>query len=75
MLDTGRVEYSTLCENVEIQVFQKLPLYIKIRVLRDGKILLCKDEGFLYRVAINAVKDFEQFKKAFLTYLDTVAHG
>lgn len=70
-----RIEYSSLGENIDVQVFQKLPLYIKIRVLREGKILHCKDEDSLYKVAIDTIKDFEQFKKAFSTYLDTVARG
>ncbi len=70
-----RVEYSTVSENLDVQVFQKLPLYIKVRVLREGKTLHCKDEDLLYKIAIDTVKDFEQFKKAFSTYLDTLVRG
>ncbi len=70
-----RLEYSTISDNLDVQVFQALPMYIKIRVLREGKILYCKDENFLYKIAIETVKDFEYFKKPYLTYLDTLTHG
>ena len=70
-----RLEYSTVGNNIDVQIFQALPMYIKIRVLREGKILFCKDEDFLYKIAIETIKDFEQYKKAYATYLDKVAHG
>lgn len=70
-----RLEYSTISDNIDVQVFQSMPLYIKVRILKEGKILICKDEDFFYKIAIDAIKDFEQFKKAYSTYLDTVARG
>ncbi|OHB87953.1 MAG: hypothetical protein A3E19_07110 [Planctomycetes bacterium RIFCSPHIGHO2_12_FULL_52_36] len=70
-----RLEYSTISDNIDVQVFQMLPMYIKIRVLKEGNVLLCKDEDFLYKIALETVKDFEQYKKAYLTYLDVVARG
>ncbi|HHT9119458.1 MAG TPA: type VII toxin-antitoxin system MntA family adenylyltransferase antitoxin [Candidatus Hypogeohydataceae bacterium YC41] len=70
-----RLEYSTLSDTIDVQVFQALPLYIRIRILQEGKILHSKDEDFLYQIAIDTLKDFELYKKAFSTYLDTVARG
>jgi predicted nucleotidyltransferase len=70
-----RLEYSSLGDNIDVHAFQALPLYIKIRVLREGEILLCKDEDFLYETAIKTIKDFERYKKVFSIYLDKVVHG
>jgi predicted nucleotidyltransferase len=70
-----RLEYSVISDTLDVQVFQALPLYIKTRILKEGKVLLCKDEERLYKVAIETVKDFEQYKKVFYTYLDRLVHG
>lgn len=70
-----RIEYSALSNNIDVQVFQTMPLYIKARVLKEGKVLHCKDEDFLYEIAIDTIKDFEQFKKAYTTYLERLVHG
>jgi predicted nucleotidyltransferase len=70
-----RLEYSTISDNMDVQVFQSLPAYIKKRILKEGKVLFCRDEDFLYRIAIETIKDFEQFPKAYSTYLEKVSHG
>lgn len=70
-----RIEYSALSDNIDVQAFQTMPLYIKARVLKEGKVLHCKDEDFLYEIAIDTIKDFEQFKKAYTTYLERLVHG
>lgn len=69
-----RVEYSTH-ENLDVSVFQDLPLYIRKRVLEDGKVLLCKDEGLLYDIASATVREFEYFKPRYEDYLEGVLHG
>ena len=59
-------------EKFDIQVFQQLPLYIRQRILREGKILICKNEDLLYEIAYLTVKDFNLFEKAYLMYLSSV---
>ena len=56
----------------DIQIFQNLPLYIRVRILKEGKILLCKDENKLYELALLTVKDFEQFKPLYKSYIEHV---
>lgn len=69
-----RMEYM-INDNVDVQVLQSLPLYIKIRVLKEGRVLLSKDDGFLYALAIEIIKDYESFRKYHLNYLEAVLHG
>jgi len=68
-----RIEYS-FCDKLDIQVFQDLPLYIRKRVLKEGKILHYKDEEILYDIAIRTVKEFELFRPKYELYLG-IAHG
>jgi len=52
----------------DIQIFQQLPIYVRVEVLK-GKVIYCKDKGFLYEVAIETIKDFEGFKHRFYDYI------
>lgn len=58
----------------DIQIFQQLPMYIRIRVLK-GKVIFCRDEKLLFEVAIQTIKEFEDYKKIYDEYLRGVAHG
>ncbi len=60
---------------IDLQVFQQLPLYIRIRVLKEGKILLCKNEDMLYQIAFQTIKDFDYFKKVYYMCLKKVEDG
>lgn len=61
--------------DLDVQLFQQLPLYVRHRVLRDGCVLMCKDEPLLYQVAFRAVQAFEHFKPSYRRYLEAVSHG
>jgi predicted nucleotidyltransferase len=37
--------------DMDIQVYQQLPVYMKTRVLKEGSVLFCRDEDMLYEVA------------------------
>lgn len=41
---------------MDISVFRRLPLYMRYRVLRDGEVLFCKDEGLLTKLRFWTVK-------------------
>lgn len=69
-----RLDYLTRFD-LDVQVFQALPVYIRARVLRDGRVFLCKDEDALYDIALATVRAFEDFKPTYERYLEAVADG
>jgi len=71
-----RLEYlGEVPKGLDIQVFQLLPLYIRHRILKEGKVLFCRDEDTLYDLAFATVKAFEDFRHMYREYLDEVARG
>jgi predicted nucleotidyltransferase len=58
--------------DLDIQVFQQLPIYIKIRVIKEGKVLHCKDEDVLYDIAFTVVREFADFEPIYRDYLKEV---
>ena len=61
--------------NLDIQIFQLLPIYIRMRILKEGKILLDKNSEFLYNLAFDTIKEFEFFRKSYEIYLEEVKNG
>ena len=61
--------------DLDIQVFQQLPLYIRSRVLKDGRILFCRDEEKLHALAFRTARAFEYFQPYSYGYLEAAAHG
>jgi len=61
--------------DLDLTIFQQLPLYVRSRVLREGKVLFVRDENQLYDVAIRTVKAWEDFRHIHRMYLDAVARG
>ena len=75
-LEMSRVRLGYLTEGaVDIVIFQQLPLHVKSRVLKEGKVLFARDEDALYAVAIRAARAFEGFRHRYRAYLDEVARG
>ncbi len=68
-----RLEY--LHFNLDIKIFQQLPLYVRRRVLKEGRVLLVKDEDQLYELAFRTAQAFEDFKRIYYDYLEEVARG
>jgi hypothetical protein len=58
--------------DLDVQIFQSLPLYIRARVLGEGRVLFCRDEDALYDVAFTTIRAFERFKRTYLAYLEEV---
>ena len=58
-----------LPDNFDIQIFQQLPIYIKIEILKEMKILLCKDYDSLYEIAFQTIKEFDDFKEIYENYI------
>jgi predicted nucleotidyltransferase len=61
--------------SLDVQIFQQLPLYIRKRVLKEGRILFVRDESQLYELAFRTVRSFEDFRHIYYDYLKEVAEG
>lgn len=59
--------------DLDLQLFQHLPLYIRRRVLKEGRILFCRDEETLYLLAFRTAQAFEDFRHLYFGYLQQVA--
>lgn len=74
-LSKKRLEYLTAFPDIDVQIFQQLPLYIKIRVLKEGKMIFCRNEDSLYDLSFSTIRQFEYFKPRYLSYLEGVLHA
>ena len=61
--------------DLDIQIFQQLPLYIRTRVLKEGEVLFCRNEDELYELAFRTAQQFEDFRPIYHAYLEEVARG
>lgn len=59
---------SELPDIFDVQIFDQLPLYVKKEVLK-GKVIFCRDEGYLYETALSIIREFEDFKYRFYDYI------
>lgn len=74
--EVGRIllGYASLGD-VDVQVFQRLPLYVRRRVLKEGRVLFVRDEDALYEEAFRTVRAWELFRPRYEAYLAEVARG
>ncbi len=61
--------------DIDVHVFQRLPLYVRQRVLMDGRVLLVKNEDDLYELAFRTVRAWEDLRPFYLEYLQQTANG
>ena len=70
--EAARFRFSVLSEladdRYDIQIFSHLPLYVRTEVLR-GKVVYCPDERFLYDVAYQTIREFDDFKHRLYDYI------
>ena len=71
-LSHKRLEYMK-DNSLDARIFQQLPLYIRVRVLKEGRILFVRDENKLYELAFRTAQAFEDFKHIYYGYLKEVA--
>jgi hypothetical protein len=69
-----RLEYARVFD-LDVQIFQQLPLYIRKRIIGEAKILYCKNSDLLYDLAFQTIKEFDLFEKGYRMYLEKVQHG
>jgi hypothetical protein len=58
-----------------IPIFQQIPLHLRVRVLREGKVLFCRDEDKSHALAFRTARHFEDFRHIHEGYLEAVANG
>ena len=73
-LSEKKLEYLAKFD-LDIHIYQQLPLYIRHRVLREGKVLFCRDEDKLYDLAFRTIREYEDFKHIYRECLEEIAHG
>ncbi|WP_366515139.1 nucleotidyltransferase domain-containing protein [Methanoculleus sp.] len=70
--EAARFRFAVLSEladdRYDIQIFSFLPLYVRTEVLR-GKVIYCPDERFLYDVAYQTIREFDDFKHRLYDYI------
>ena len=59
----------------DIQVYQSLPIYVRKRVLAEGRVVYCRDDDALYALARRTIREFEDFRPRYQSYLDEVARA
>lgn len=60
-------------DRYDIQIFGNLPLYVRMEVLRGGRVIYCPDERFLYDMALETIREFDAFKHRLYDYIGTQA--
>ena len=73
-LSRKKLEYLKLFD-LDVQVFQQLPLYIRIRIIKEGKVLFCRNEDNLYNIVFDAIREFGDFEHIYRDYLREVSHA
>lgn len=59
-----------LPDSFDVQIFQDLPLYVRIEVLK-GKLIYAKDETFAYDIAYETIKKYgDGFKRYYEDYIE-----
>lgn len=58
--------------DLDVKIFQQLPLYIRSRALKEGRVLFVRDEDRLYDLAFRTARAFEDFRPYYQHYLDAV---
>jgi uncharacterized protein len=60
-------------DKFDIQIFQLLPLNIRVKILKEGKLLYSKDEKRIYDVAYSTIKDYNLFEPHYKDYIEVAA--
>ena len=56
-------------DNLDVSAFNQLPIYIKIRVFREGKTLVVKDTKYLDYVKLKTIKEYLDYKPLINKYI------
>jgi len=76
LMSKKKLEYTKdVGDKIDVSIFQQLPVYIKVRVLRGGRMLFVRDETLLYETAFSTIKEFDFYEKIYNMYLGNVKSG
>ncbi len=53
---------NALSDNLDISIFNELPISIRFRVFRDGKPLIVKDKDFVRKLMLKSLNEYLDFK-------------
>ena len=67
-----RLKFTLENEKYDVQIFQSLPLYIRIKIFKEMKLLFCRNEDALYDLYFKTERDFEHFEPIYNSYLEGV---
>ncbi len=59
----------------DFSIFSLLPLYIRARVQKESKILVNKEYDILCDIYLQAIREFNDFKPHYDTFLEAVKNG
>ncbi len=62
-------------DKVDVSIFQQLPVYIRMRVLKEGKFLIIKDQSKMYKLAFQTIREFNFYEKIYRRYLMVIENG
>ncbi len=48
-------------EKFDISIFNRLPLIIQFRIIRDGKVIFCRNEDYYHEVKFNVIRKYLDF--------------
>ena len=61
--------------DIDLHFYHQVPLYIRQRILKEGKVLYCRDEELLYEVACKTITEFADYEHIYRDYLEEIARG
>ncbi len=70
-----RINFSSLSDKFDVHIFQQLPLYIRPRIFREGKVIFCRDREALYDISFATAREFEDFKPIHKSQVEAVLSG
>lgn len=59
-----------LSDNLDISIFNDLPIFIKIRVFKEGKPLVIKDKEFVDNAKMKTLREYLDFKHIINRYCE-----
>ncbi len=61
--------------DVDVHVYAQVPLYIRQRILKEGKVLYCANEELLYSIACQTITEFADYEHIYRDYLEEIKRG
>ncbi len=58
--------------DLDVSIYQQLPLYVQLDVLRDGVPQLVKDDDAFYDIAFGTLREWNDFRARYYLYLEAV---